>query len=242
MRPASGEINLAAKILDAVDLGRLWRGKAAGGHDVMAAGDRCAVVGGELPAFGRFVPFGFGHLGLEADVAPEIVAVGDEAEIAQDLGLGGVFFRPGPGLVEFRIERIAVIDGLDIAARAGITVPVPGAADIAGFFEGDRREAGLAQPMEKIEAGKPGPHHGNIDLLTGSATRVRGTCSNHCVRHGISSRMFCFAGRLSPQARLVIRASAIFGSCLRRHHGRANLASMHASRCTMAVITRANHG
>jgi hypothetical protein len=36
--------------------------------------------------------------------------------------------------------------------------------------------------------------------------------------------MFCFAGRLSPQARLVITASAIFGSRLRRHHGGANVA------------------
>jgi hypothetical protein len=35
--------------------------------------------------------------------------------------------------------------------------------------------------------------------------------------------MFCFAGRLSLQVQLVIRASAILGGRLGRHHGRVNL-------------------
>jgi hypothetical protein len=110
----------------------------------MAAGDRRAIIGGELPALDRLVPFRFRDLGLEADVTPEIVAVGDEAEIAQDLGLGRVFLRPGPCGLEVGIEGVAVINGLDVAARPGLSVPVPGAADVAGFFEADRRQAGLA--------------------------------------------------------------------------------------------------
>ncbi|MGY4622352.1 hypothetical protein ACVWY3_000108 [Bradyrhizobium sp. USDA 4486] len=148
MRPAPGEIDLALEILDAVDLRRFRRGEAAGGHDVMAAGDGRAVVGRELPALGCLVPSGFGDLGPEADVAPEIVAVGDEAEIAQDLGLGRVFLGPGPGALELGIESVAVVDGLDIAARSGVAVPVPGAANVAGLFETDRREAGLAQAVQ----------------------------------------------------------------------------------------------
>jgi hypothetical protein len=151
----------------------------------MAAGDRRAAAGAELPALGLLVPSGFGDLGLEAEVAAQIVAVRDEAEIAQDLGLGRVFLRPGPDLVEFRIERVAVVDGLDIAARAGIAVPVPGAADVAGFVETNGREAGLAQAMEKLEAGKSGTDHGNIDLLGCSTRRAGLTRGDHCVRHGI---------------------------------------------------------
>ncbi|MHC2404108.1 hypothetical protein ACVMGC_008652 [Bradyrhizobium barranii subsp. barranii] len=240
MRPAPGEIDFALEILDTVDLGRLRRGEAACGHDVVAAGDRRAAAGGELPALSRFVPFGFGDLGLEADVAAQIVAVGNEAEIAQDLGLGRVFLRPGPGVIELRIESVAVVDGLDIAAGAGIAVPVPRAADIAGFLEGDRREAGLAQAMEKIKAGKSGADHGNVDLLGCSTRRFGLTCGDHCVWHGISSRVFCFAGRLSPQAWLVIRTGTIFGSRLRRHRGRAKVAAIHAPRCTTAGIVRAN--
>jgi hypothetical protein len=36
--------------------------------------------------------------------------------------------------------------------------------------------------MQEIETGKSGAHHGNIDLLSGSAL-FGGTCGNHCVRH-----------------------------------------------------------
>src|SRR5262249_50916431 len=50
MWPASGEMDLALELLDAVDLRRLWRGETAGGHDVVAAGYARAPVGDELPA------------------------------------------------------------------------------------------------------------------------------------------------------------------------------------------------
>ena len=165
MRPAAGEIDLAFKVLDAVDLRRLWRGEAAGGHDVMATRDFCAIVGRDLPARGRLVPFRRGDLGAEADIAPEVVAIGDEAEVAQDFRLGGVFLGPRPGRLEFRIERIAVIDGLDVAARAGIAVPVPGAADVIGFLQQHCGKACLAQAMQEIETGETGADHGGVDGL-----------------------------------------------------------------------------
>src|SRR6478735_7179915 len=123
MRPASGEIDRAFEILDAVDLRRLWRGETAGGHDVIAAGYARTVVGDELPALTRVIPVGGLDLGAEADVTTEVIPIGDEAEIAQDFRLRGVFFRPGPGAVELRIERVAVVDGLDVAACTGIAVP-----------------------------------------------------------------------------------------------------------------------
>src|SRR3984893_3007086 len=91
MWPAAGEIDLALEILDAIDLRRFWRREAAGGHDVIAAGDRRAIVGLELPALRGLIPIRRRDLGAKADIAPQIVAVGDEAEIAQDFGLGRVF-------------------------------------------------------------------------------------------------------------------------------------------------------
>src|SRR6185436_4855669 len=156
MRPASGEINRALEILDAVDLRRLWRGETAGGHDVIAAGHARTVVGDQLPALAAVIPVCGLDPGAEADVATEVVTIGDEAEIAQDFRLRCVFFRPGPFAVEFGIERVAVVHGLDVAACAGIAVPVPGAADIAGVLDHDGGEAGLAKAMQKIKAGKPG--------------------------------------------------------------------------------------
>src|SRR5579872_5952305 len=133
MRPAAGEINLALELLDSLDLRRLRCRETAGRHNIEATGNARTVVGRQQPATRGLVPCRGGDPGAKADVTAQIVAVGDEAEIAQDFRLGGVFLRPGPRRLELRIKRIAVVDGLDVAARAGIAIPVPGATDIAGL-------------------------------------------------------------------------------------------------------------
>ena len=205
MRPAAGEIDLALEVLDAIDLRRFWRREAAGGHDVIAAGYCRAIVGREQPAFRALIPVRRGHLGTEADVAPQLVSVGDEAEVAQDLRLGGVFLRPLPRVLQFRIERVAVVDGLDVAACAGIAVPVPGAADVAGLLDHGSRKAGLAQAMQEIEAGKPGADDRDVDLLRLAAARCfRRTC-DRCVWHANPPVCFTFWDRLLPRVRFVIR-------------------------------------
>ena len=138
---------------------------------------------------------------MKADIAPQIVAVGDETEIAQDFGLGRVFLRPFPRGLEFRIEGVAVVDGLNVAARAGIAVPVPGAADIVGLVEHQRREAGLAQPMQKIEAGKACAHHRDVDLLRRTAVRrVQSRCCDHCVWHVTPPMRFMAICFIVPEA------------------------------------------
>src|SRR5450755_43484 len=83
VRPATGEINLALEVLDTLDLRRLGRGETAGGHDVIAAGYRRAMVGREPPAFRGLIPGRRRDPGVKADVAPQIIAVGDETEIAE---------------------------------------------------------------------------------------------------------------------------------------------------------------
>ena len=194
MRPAAGEIDLALEVLDTIDLRRLGRGETAGGHDVIAAGYSRAIVGREQPAFRGLVPRRRRDLGVKADVAPQIIAVGDEAEVAQDFGLGRVFLRPLPRALQFRIEGVAVVDGLNVAACAGISVPVPGAADVVGLLQRHRCEAGLAQPMQKVQAGKAGTHHRDINLKR----RYRCSSLPKHVRRPLrlachSSHVFCFA-------------------------------------------------
>ena len=83
--------------------------------------------------------------------------------------MGCVLLRPLPRALQFGIERVAVVDGLDVAACAGIAVPVPGAADVAGLLDHHSGEAGLAQAMQEVEAGKPGADDGDIDLLRRAA-------------------------------------------------------------------------
>src|ERR1700730_8339402 len=69
MRPAAGEIDLALKILDAIDLRRLGRREAAGGHDVIAARYARAMVGREQPAVRRVLPGRRRALGAKAEIA-----------------------------------------------------------------------------------------------------------------------------------------------------------------------------
>src|SRR6478609_11043316 len=135
MWPAAREIDLALEVFDAIDLRRLGRGETARRHDVVAAGYSCATDGREQPAFRGLIPRRRRDPCAKADVAPQIIAVGDEAKVAQDFGLGCVFLRPFPRALQLRIEAVAVVDGLNITACAGISVPVPGPADIAGLLQ-----------------------------------------------------------------------------------------------------------
>ena len=196
MWPAAGEMDLALEIADAVDLRRLGRGQAAARHDVGAAGHRRAGAGREQPALRGLVPRSRCHLGAEANVAPQVVAVGDETEVAQNFRLGGVFFRPLPRALQLRIEGVAVIGGLDVATRTGIAVPVPGAADIAGRIQSHDGKACPAQAMEKVQAGKAGTDHGDVDVLHTGVDRLRSTC----VWHGAPPTAFCLGGTDGLQA------------------------------------------
>jgi hypothetical protein len=78
---------------------------------------------------------GLGDLGLELDVAAQVETVGDVVGVAQDLGLGGVTLRPLPFLLQFGRELVGILDAFDVAARAGIAVPVPGAAEVLAGLE-----------------------------------------------------------------------------------------------------------
>ena len=128
MRPAAGEIDLALEVFDAIDLRRLRRGETAGGHDVVPAGYRLPIVGGEPPAFRGLIPGCRRDPGVKADVAPQIIAVGDEmlAHVRDQVfpfikSLGGedqpfsrhmqdaVFIIPKPALL---VEAIGIIDDL----------------------------------------------------------------------------------------------------------------------------------
>jgi hypothetical protein len=94
-----------------------------------------AAVGAHVPARRALVPALGDDAGGEADVATEVVLVGDVAEIAENLGLRRVALGPLPLGVQLGVEAERVVDALDVAACSGITVPVPGAADVVGALD-----------------------------------------------------------------------------------------------------------
>src|SRR3546814_14825360 len=74
--------------------------------------------------------------------------------VTQNLRLGGVALAPRPFLLQRLGELVGVERALHIAARAGIAVPVPGAADAAARLEDAHREPEAAQPLKHVHPGK----------------------------------------------------------------------------------------
>src|SRR3546814_4374563 len=90
-----------------------------------------AAVGAHVPAAGALVEGGAGDARVEGDVAAQVETVGDMAGIAEDFGLARETLGPVPLLLQVLGEGIRILHALHVAARAGIAVPVPGAADVA---------------------------------------------------------------------------------------------------------------
>ena len=131
VRPAAGVVRRALEAVDAREVRRVRRRQAAGRHDAERAETSVAALGRDRPAPRRLVEGGRGDARVELDVAAQVEAVGDVVEVAQDLGLRRVALGPLPLLLELVGEPVGVLQALDVAARAGVAVPVPGAADAA---------------------------------------------------------------------------------------------------------------
>jgi hypothetical protein len=92
------------------------------------------------------------------------VTIGDVFEVAQDLFLGRESLTPRPFLLEILVERVGVVDALDIAARPGIPVVEPGPAESRGALEAAHAHTACAEPVHGVETGDPGSDDDHIDL------------------------------------------------------------------------------
>src|SRR6185312_6519714 len=135
VRPFAGVVDRSLEIVDAFEARAVRRRKATDRHDAELRGYLVAAIGLDRPAPGAFVEGCFGHAGIERDVAAKLEAVGDVIGVGEDFGLRRILFRPAPLLVELFREGKRILHALDVTARAGIAVPVPGAAHAAACFE-----------------------------------------------------------------------------------------------------------
>ena len=111
------------------------------------------LLGAHAPAIGGLVVMRGDDAGVEADVALQVEPVGDMVEVAQDLRLAGIALGPFPLAHQLGREGVPVDVAFGIAARAGIAVPVPGAADAAAGFQHLHRQAEtVAQAEQLVEA------------------------------------------------------------------------------------------
>ncbi len=164
LRPVMGVAGLATERLDAGD-GRHGRGREhADSGDQQASRVAPAVLQDDVPAARVLLVVCSGHPALELDVAAQIELVGDIVEIALGLRLAREVLLPIPLLQQFRRKGVAVGPAFGIEARAGIAVPVPGAADPGAALERAHPEPEFAQLIELIEAGNAGADDDSVEI------------------------------------------------------------------------------
>ena len=129
VRPCAGVVTRSRERVQTFDPRRVRRGEAPRRHDAVPCTHAVAGARAKHPASGALVECRGEHPDTEPDVAPQIEPIRDVVRIAQDLRLRGVALRPFPLLLQRVVELKGVLHALDVAACAGIAVPVPGAPD-----------------------------------------------------------------------------------------------------------------
>ena len=124
-------------------------------------------LGSHHPVRGLLVEGHRDDLGVELDVAAKIKPVGDEVQVGLHLGLGRHRLRPHPFLLDLVGEAVGVFDAFDVAARAGISVVQPSAADVFGHLQYAGPKPELTQPMQRVQAGEPRADHQRVEAMLG---------------------------------------------------------------------------
>ena len=164
VRPCPGVIGVAAKRLHVGEVRRARCRQAAGRHHAETRTQPLTVIGAHVPRRGALFEVRIADAHVELDVAPQIEAVGHMLRVLQDLGLGGEAFAPLPFLLQPVVEGIRVLHALDVAARPGVTVPVPDPADVAGGFEYPCLQPELAGRVKHVETAEAGPHDHDVEI------------------------------------------------------------------------------
>src|SRR5215813_14157690 len=90
-------------------------------------------------------------------------------EIAEDFGLLGIALGPLPFLQQLFVPGETIDVGLRVATRAGVAVPIPGAADrFAGFINTYLEPQPVAQSLEHIHARETCPDHNSVKVFSGA--------------------------------------------------------------------------
>ena len=158
VRPASSVVGLALEVVAPFEIGQVRARKAARGHHAEARQHHFSRVQFDAPAARLFVEDRALNAGVEGDVALQVEAFRHMFGVAQDLRLPGVALGPLPLLLQRLVEAVGILHALHVAARAGIAIPVPGAADAASRLEDAHRKASAPQPMQHVEPGESGAH------------------------------------------------------------------------------------
>ena len=161
--PPAGVKAVALERLDAGDARQLGAAGGAQRHHHKPRLHLIVAIGAHDPAFLVFIPVELGDAGLKTGDAVKSVMLADALRMGENLVDVGIFlFRD---VAQFLQQRQIAI-GIDIALRAGIAVPVPGAAEIAARFQNANvADAGLFQPRRRQKAAEPAADDDDIHRI-----------------------------------------------------------------------------
>src|SRR5580704_14090169 len=161
--PAAGVEGVALVALDAGNAGELRPVQRPVGHDDEARAHAVAAIGRDDPSAFLFAPGDRLDRRLEARVAIQIELLTDAPRVREDFRRERVLLlRDVAGLLEQRQIDVR----LDIALRAGIAVPVPGAAEVSALLNhADALHARLAQTRTRQQPAKAAADYHDIDRV-----------------------------------------------------------------------------
>ncbi len=141
--PAAGVKRMALERLDAGDARQLGHVQRPGAHADELRGERIAAIAADEPQRALGVPREVLHFGVEERLVVQPVLAADALAVREDLRPARVLLRRHvPGFLQQR----HVDHRRRVALRAGVAVPVPGAAEIAALLDDAHiADAGLDQ-------------------------------------------------------------------------------------------------
>src|SRR5262249_51563690 len=141
--PAAGVESVPFEIFDSGNRRQLGPIERTARHDDVARAEPITAVGRDVPSIRLLIPARFFDLSLEAGLGIKIEMLTDAHGVLEYFGCEGVFLlRQVAGFLEQR--QIDV--GLDIALRARVAVPIPGAAEVSTLLDDSEvRDSGLQE-------------------------------------------------------------------------------------------------
>src|SRR5215472_18350008 len=130
--PATGVKGVPLVTVDSGNSGQLGPVEGTVGHHDVARAQEVITIGADQPPALLLAPSDFRDQGLKESAAIQIVLLADAARVREDFRREGILlFRQVSGLLEQRKIDVR----LDVALRARIAIPVPGASKVAALLD-----------------------------------------------------------------------------------------------------------
>src|SRR5262245_54300822 len=161
--PTTGVKGVPFVTVDPGNSGQLGPVQGTVGHHHVASAQEVITIGADQPPALFLAPSDLPDQGLKEGAAVQIVLFADAARVREDFRREGILlFRQVSSLLEQRQINVR----LDVALRARIAVPVPGAAEVAALLDDAKvLNARLAQACAREQTAEAAADDHNLQRL-----------------------------------------------------------------------------